>query len=160
MSFCLSKWAVIYAGSMRPFVWAIIPHVIIIILRRSLIVAISLAWRSHPAGPGEDHSAKVVVATSDWWVSASSQAEESSFAPPKGTARREDAGDAAVCRRRPSCLLPVYYLFTAVLVALSSCLKWCSSQQLSGRSSARPIDGSTSPSDCCRGSDERERGWL
>lgn len=93
-------------------------------------------------------------------VSVSSRAEEGSFAPLKGTARCEVAGDAAVCRRRPSCLLPVYYLFTAVLVALSSCLKWCSSQQLSGRSSARPRDGSTSPSHCCRGSDERERGWL
>lgn len=133
MSFCLSKWAVIYAGSMRPFVWAIIPHVIIIILRRSLIVAISLARRSHPAGPGEDHSAKVVVATSDWCVSASSQANEGSFAPLKGTARREDASGRRRCLPEMpklfiTCLLPVYSGSTGAeqlfKVVLQSTAEW------------------------------------
>lgn len=133
MSFCLSKWAVIYAGSMRPFVWAIIPHVIIIILRRSLIVAISLARRSHPAGPGKDHSAKVVVATSDWWVSASSQADEGSFAPLKGTARREVASGRRRCLPEMpelfiTCLLPVYSGSTGAeqlfKVVLQSTAEW------------------------------------
>lgn len=139
MSFCLSKWAVIYAGSMRPFVWAIIPHVIIIILRRSLIVAISLARRSHPAGRGPLR--KGCCRHFRLGVSVSSQAEEGSFAPLKGTARREDASGRRRCLPETpklfiTCLLPVYsgssgaeQLFKVVLQSTAEWAELGSSQR-------------------------------
>lgn len=143
MSFCLSKWAVIYAGSMRPFVWAIIPHVIIIILRRPLIVAISLARRSHPAGPGEDHSAKVVVATSDWGLAFHHGPRRAPSLPSRAwrDARSPEtplsAGDAqAVYYLFITCLLPVYsgssgaeQLFKVVLQSTAEWVELGSSQR-------------------------------
>lgn len=131
MSFCFRKWAVIYVGITQPFVWAIIPHVITIILCCLTMAAILLARRSHPLWRREDHSAEVVFITGGWRrpngnqpekKADSSQADESAFAPLHAVqGHGEDA--AAVCRKCATCLLPVYNMLTVVLVAVSGCLE-------------------------------------